>query len=243
MIRGVIFDLGGTLAAPLNPVDLDRCNTLALLAWLRQRSGPLDDAFVEVLVEARQTAFARRAGAQEVTAAEILGPVLQRYGLPHDASFIQAAEEAFFEPELASMRALPGADTLLAWVHDRGLRAGLASNASSQYFIVECCRRLGFARWLDPILTSAGVGWTKPAPPIFDAILTHWSLAPGDVVMVGDTPAADIAGAARIGMRSILLAEKRGARGTAEGNARPEEVARDLADVRTILAQWISAQP
>ena len=243
MIRGVIFDLGGTLAAPLNPEDLDRRNTLALLAWLRQRSGPLDDAFVDVLVKARQAAFAGRDGAREVTAAEVLGPVLQRYGLPHDPSFTQAAEEAFFEPELASMRALPGANTLLAWVHDRGLRAGLASNASSQYFVVECCRRLGFARWLDPIITSAGVGWTKPTPPIFQTILTQWSLAPGDVVMVGDTPSADIAGAVRIGMRSILLAPERGPQGTDEADTRPEELARDLADVRTILARWISARP
>jgi FMN phosphatase YigB (HAD superfamily) len=235
VIRGVIFDLGGTLAAPLNPEDLDRHNTLALLAWLRQRSGPLDDAFVDVLVEARQAAFARRTGAREVTAAEVLGPVL------HDASFIQAAEKAFFEPELASMRALPGANALLPWVHDRGLRAGLASNASSQYFIVECCRRLDFERWLDPILSSAGVGWTKPASQIFEAILTDWSLAPGDVVMVGDTPSADIAGAIRIGMRSILLAEERGPQRIAETGARPEEVARGLADVRTILARWITA--
>jgi FMN phosphatase YigB (HAD superfamily) len=237
VIRGVIFDLGGTLAAPLNPEDLDRHNTLALLAWLRQRSGPLDDAFVDVLVEARQAAFARREGAREVTAAEVLGPVLQRYGLPHDASFVQAAEKEFFEPELASMRALPGANTLLAWVHDRALRAGLASNASSQYFIVECCRRLDFERWLDPILSSAGVGWTKPAPQIFEAILTDWSLAPGDVVMVGDTPSADIAGAIRIGMHSILLAAERGPHRTDETDARPDEVARDLADVRAILAR------
>jgi FMN phosphatase YigB (HAD superfamily) len=141
------------------------------------------------------------------------------------------------------MRALPGANALLAWVHDRGLRAGLASNASSQYFVVECCRRLGFERWLDPILSSAGVGWTKPTSPIFEATLTRWSLAPGDVVMVGDTPSADIAGAVRIGMRSILLAEERGPQRTAETGARPEEVARDLADVHTILARWMIAQP
>jgi FMN phosphatase YigB (HAD superfamily) len=139
------------------------------------------------------------------------------------------------------MRALPGANALLPWVHDRGLRAGLASNASSQYFIVECCRRLDFERWLDPILSSAGVGWTKPASQIFEAILTDWSLAPGDVVMVGDTPSADIAGAIRIGMRSILLAEERGPQRIAETGARPEEVACGLADVRTILARWITA--
>ncbi len=241
MIRGVIFDLGGTLAAPINPEDLDRRNTLALLAWLRQRSGPLDDAFVDVVVDARQAAFARRNGAREVTAAEVLGPVLQRYGLPYDPSFTQAAEEAFFEPELASMRALAGANTLLAWVHDRALRAGLASNASSQYFVVECCQRLGFVRWLDPILSSAAVGWIKPTSPMFEAILTDWSLAPGDVVMVGDTPSVDIAGAIRIGMHSILLAAEQGPHRTDETDARPEEVARDLADVRAILARWITA--
>ncbi|HEX4840943.1 MAG TPA: HAD family hydrolase, partial [bacterium] len=93
------------------------------------------------------------------------------------------------------------------------------------------------------ILSSAGIGWTKPTSPIFEAILTHWSLAPGDVVMVGDSRAADIAGAVRLGMRSILLAEERGPHRTDETDARPEEVGRNLADVRTILAQWINAQP
>jgi HAD superfamily hydrolase (TIGR01509 family) len=238
----VIFDLGGTLAVPFTSEDLDRRNTLALLSWLRQRSGPVDDAFVETLVDARQAAFARRDGAREVTAAEVLRPVLQRYGLPHDARFVQAAEEAFFAPELASMRPLPGAKELLAWVHERGLCAGIASNASSHYFVLECCRRLGFDRWLNPILSSAGVGWTKPAPPIFEAILAQWSLPPGDVVMVGDTPAADIAGAVRIGMRSILLAPEQEPQRADKTDARPAIAARDLADVRTILARWTAAQ-
>ncbi len=61
--------------------------------------------------------------------------------------------------------------------------------------------------------------------------------------MVGDTPSADIAGAVQIGMRSILLAPERGPHGTDETEARPEEVARHLADVRTILARWINAPP
>ncbi len=245
MIRGVIFDLGGTLALPVPPLSteaLDRRNAAALLAWLRQQTRQVDDAFVDAIVAARQAGFAKRlGGTQEVTAAEVLGPLLQRSGLPYDAVFIRAAEEAFFEPELASMRPLPRANALLAWMRDQGLRAGLASNASSHYFVVECCHRLGFAPWLDPIVSSAELGWTKPAPRIFEFILSRWSLPPDEVAMVGDTPSADVAGASRLGMRSILLAAGREGGAPGETGQRPDEIAPDLDAVRRILAQWIIA--
>jgi FMN phosphatase YigB (HAD superfamily) len=244
VIRGVIFDLGGTLAVhvpPLSAEDLDRRNTAALLAWLRQQTWQVDDTFVDALVAERQAGFARRSGGtQEVTAAEVLRPLLRRFGLPDDAAFTRAAEAAFFEPELASMRPLPEATSLLTWIRDQKIRAGLASNASSHYFVVECCHRLGFAAWLDPIASSADLGWTKPAPRIFEFILSRWSLPPDEVAMVGDTPAADIAGASWLGLRSILLAE--GDDGTAgEAGPRPDKIAPDLGTVRRILAQWITA--
>jgi len=241
-VQGVIFDLGGTLAALTTPLEagaLDRANAAGLLEWLRRRGFAVEEGFVDALVVERQACFARRAeGVVEVTAAEALRPVFQRYGLPHDAASLAAAEAAFFEPELATMRALPGATALLRWVRERGLHAGVLSNASSHYFVVECCRRLGFAPFLDPIVSSAQVGWMKPDPRAFAPILSAWSLSPPQVVMVGDTPSADIAGANRLRMRSILIAPNASSDPSGEAASRPHAVAVGLTEVRQVLEQW-----
>lgn len=242
MVRGVIFDLGGTLAvfaAPLEAGLLDRTNAGALLNWLRRRGFHVDDEFVDALVAERQACFARRAGGlQEVTAAEALSPVLRRFGLPHDAAALMSAEAAFFEPELASMRLLPAATELLQRLRGLGLRIGLASNASSHYFVVECCRRLELAGFLDPIVSSAEVGWAKPDPRIFETILSAWALPPAQVVMVGDTPSADIAGANGMSMRSILIVRGRPSSTSADADPTPAAVAADLDDVRRLLESW-----
>lgn len=243
MVRGVIFDLGGTLAAPENHLSddaLDRLNAGGLLRWLRQRGLQVDDGFFNALVEERRASEVQRSRvASEVTAADALRPVFRRYRLPQDDGFISEAEVAFFQPELLTMHPLPGAPEILKRLRARGVRAGLASNASSDYFVQTCCQRLGFDAFLDPIVSSAGVGWQKPDRRIFDAILSAWSINSQQVVMVGDTPAADIAGAKRLEMRSVLITGIRPSDPAGSG-ARPDAVVADLfAAIRTI-EDWIA---
>ncbi len=204
-VRGVIFDLGGTLCARQTASHEER-NSQALRRWLLTRDVRVDAGFEAVLVSARQRIFDMRGDSgRELPAADAFRPVLRQYNAPDDLAFLADAEAAFFAPELEAMQPLPGALDLLRHLRDLGIVAGLASNASSHYFVSECCRRLQFALYLDPIVTSAAVGWTKPDPRIFHAVLAHWSLPPTAVVMVGDTLEADILGSQRLGMRTILL--------------------------------------
>jgi len=197
------------------------------------------DDFAAALMAERQARWAARSGFEETTADGALRAVLERYGLPAGAAEVEAAERAFFAPELDEARPLPGAAALLRRLNDAGLRVGLASNASSHYFVVECCRRLLFAEFLDPIISSAAVGWGKPDPRIFRAVVRPWGLPPEAIVMVGDSLAADIAGAAAVGMRGILLtaALEPGAP-VALGEVRPDAVAATLDDVGDIIAEW-----
>lgn len=236
MIRGVIFDLGGTL---IHPGDFERGNAQALARWLRGRGQAPPEGFAEALMAERRALWDSRTGAEEVTADRALRAVLERFGLPADAAFVADAERAFFSYELDGMRALPEAVALLAHLARLGLRTGLISNASSHYLVVEGCRRLLFTPYLDPIISSAGFGLTKPDPRIFRAVLRQWDLPPGEVAMVGDTLGADIAGAAAVGMRSILLtaAHPPGAP-TALDSLRPDAAARALAEVGDIIDRW-----
>lgn len=141
------------------------------------------------------------------------------------------------------MRPLPGAAATLARLNRGGLRSALVSNASSHYFVVECCRRLLFAEFLDPIVSSAAVGWVKPDPRVFRAVLRPWDLSPDAVVMVGDSLAADIAGAAQLGMRSILLtAVHEPGAAVSLDSIRPDAVAATLVEVADIIEGWEEAR-
>jgi len=236
MIRGVIFDLGGTL---IFPGEFEAANAQALLRWVRGQGLAAPDDLAAAVMAERQARWAARAGTREVTADEALRAVLERYGLPTDAGFVADAERAFFAPELEGMRALPGAVALLARLNRAGLRTGLISNASSHYLIVEGCRRLLFAPYLEPIVSSAAVGWAKPDARIFRVVLRRWGLAPEEVVMVGDTLAADIAGAQAVGMRAILLtAVHPPGAPTSLASARPDAVAATPREVGEIIERW-----
>jgi HAD superfamily hydrolase (TIGR01549 family) len=239
MIRGVIFDLGGTLTARVRipPEAMERANAESLRSWIRGRGHDVGDDFVRTVVAERTARFLERAGGlKEIRASAALIPALGRFGLPADADVAAAAERAFFEPELNEMRLLPGAIDLVERLAQRGIRRGLASNASSHYFVEECCRRLDLDRRLNPILSSAAVGWAKPHSAIFQVILSTWDIEPANVVMVGDTLGADVAGARALGMRSILVTGERGPNEPMPSEIlRPDGVAIDLPAVGVIL--------
>ena len=239
MVRGVIFDLGGTL---ITQGDYEQANATALLAWLRGRGYTVDDRLIADLVAERRARFQERAGGvREIPAEAALHPILQRYHLPVDSTFLADAERAFFAAELEGARPLKGATEVLPRLHHLGLRLALASNASSHYFVEECCRRLGFAAYLDPIVSSAAVGWGKPDSRIFQTILVRWSLPRATVVMVGDTLEADIAGAHQMGIRAVLLTAEHGPENEPAAElVRPDAVATDLAHVARIIEGWIS---
>jgi len=187
----------------------------------------------------RQARWAARTGYEETTADGALRAILERYDLPAGPGDVCEAERAFFVPELEEVRPFAGAAAVLARLNRGGLRTALVSNASSHYFVVECCRRLLFAEFLDPIVSSAAIGWVKPDPRAFRAVLRPWSLPPHAAVMVGDSLAADIAGAAALGMRTILLTAAHGPGvAVALESVRPDAVAATLAEAASVIEGW-----
>ncbi len=58
---------------------------------------------------------------------------------------------------------------------------------------------------VDFVVDSGSVGVEKPDPRIFDYALEQLGLPPDDIWYVGDTPAFDVVGARRAGLRPILM--------------------------------------
>lgn len=95
-------------------------------------------------------------------------------------------------------------DTLpaLSSLHKAGWRHLVVSNHVPE--LPRLVRSLGLADLVDDVLTSATVGWEKPHPSMFRQALASAG-HPDTVIMVGDNPEADVAGALRAGIPALLV--------------------------------------
>ncbi len=215
-IHGIIFDLGHTLMfLDSTWPEVFAHGVADLSAFLHRQGLAVDgEAFGQTLLARRAEGFARaKETLREVTAEESMRWTFARFGLPDpDPETVTGAIDAFFDYEDAHWMALPEALPLLQDLAERGLHLGMFSNASHDPFIQRLVDRLGFRRWLNPALSSAGTGIRKPDPAAFTPILAAWDLAPASVLMVGDTLDADILGARRADMRSVWLRSREDAR-------------------------------
>ena len=107
-------------------------------------------------------------------------------------------------------RIIPGARDALAALRDLGLGLAVVSNADGT--VEEQLRRdeicqvgPGPGVEVQVVLDSAVVGIAKPDPGIFHLALEALGVGPAATVHVGDTPAADVAGARAAGVTPVLI--------------------------------------
>jgi FMN phosphatase YigB (HAD superfamily) len=215
-IHGIIFDLGHTLMhlSDTWPAVFDR-GVVDLVAFLAAQRPDLDGpALARAWLDRRRDGFARSSATlREVTAVETMRWTFAQAGVPDpDPALVTGAIDAFFAYEDACWFADPDALSALQHLSGRGLRLGLFSNATHDPFIQHVVDRLGFRPWLDPVLSSAGVGVRKPDPAAFDPLLAAWSLPAGSVVVVGDSLEHDALGAHHAGMRAVWYRSRENAR-------------------------------
>jgi HAD superfamily hydrolase (TIGR01509 family) len=240
MIRGVIFDLGSTLIRRTG-LELERVKCAALASHAAARWGCRDSAALAArLLEVRLAGWQRAEAEQvEVPATASFTEAFAAAGIDAADAVLAEAEAVFFEPELQMSRLYPSASETLAALAGMGLRVGMISNATSHRLVVDIVRRHGIERYLDPIVTSAGHGRTKPHPDIFLHVLRQWRLRPDAAVMIGDNLGADILGANTVGMRSILVdIEPHPDNPKFEASAAPSARVVDLRDIPAVLRRW-----
>ncbi len=216
MIRGVIFDLGGTLMYFEGQwQEVDKASTAALVAFLKDNGiqvadpatlGGVGDDFHARFLEQRQAGWKLAEQTLiEHTVEEALGKTLVELGHFSPDSLLPRAVQVYFALVEQHWHAYPDAIATLQALHRRGLHIGLISNADDDGLVQRAVKRLGFAPYLNPVISSAGAKWRKPDPRIFLLVADEWQLPPDEIAMVGDVPAVDILGAHRAGMRGILI--------------------------------------
>src|SRR5690606_5111419 len=100
--------------------------------------------------------------------------------------------------------------------------------------------RIGLAHLFTAQFSACSFGSAKPDPAIFLAACERLGLPPGEVLHVGDHPDADVAGAARAGMRSCWI--NRPVDGNAPASWLHADIGPDLEfDSLAGLADWLDA--
>lgn len=209
MLRGVFFDLDGTLIADR---DTEGRRTALAAAWREAFGQPVEP---EALEAAIQTAYeaqflygqAGYADLAHLGMRDFLARLLD--GMRAVLSVPNVAETtpfllAWSEIEWQALALVPGAVSVLGALREAGLTLGLITNGPS------CLQRekldlLDLTPHLDHILVDTEFGCPKPDRRIFDRAAALAGLAPSELLFVGDTPAADIAGAVAAGWTAVWI--------------------------------------
>lgn len=135
---------------------------------------------------------------------------------------------------LASQFEVP-APTLdaLRQIRQRGYRVGIVSNATPTGKVMRHdLEVLGLAELIDVAAYSSEVGYRKPDPRIYTAVVDGLGLDPADCLFVGDRVKEDVKGSQALGMRAVLSHEFRQ---EDVGDAQPIAVIRRFPELLEVL--------
>ncbi len=240
MIKGIIFDLGGTLMhfqGDLNAAEQRGAEAVA--DWLIKKKRIKVDApaLTAAILTARKESFAQaRETLRPTLAKDAISSALQRVNAPpRAADFAQAAVKIFFQVEEKAHVLLPDALDTLKSLKAQGVKCALLSNASDDALIQRLVNNSGLRPYLSPVFSSAGLGWQKPRAEPFLLIAQRWQLAPQHIAVVGDTLSADIQGARNAGMTGILVTRVENPRNNKNRHIKPDVTIATLADLPEVV--------
>ena len=117
---------------------------------------------------------------------------------------IGLAVEAYFSAFVDYAAPIPGTIDMLATLKAR-YRLGLLSNLTHAPAALRIIDRLGMAPFFDVVLVSGQLGYRKPHPRVFLALLEQLGTPKEHTAFVGDNLDADVRGAQQVGIQPIWM--------------------------------------
>jgi putative hydrolase of the HAD superfamily len=190
MVRGILFDLDGTL------FDRDAAVRELVIDQHVRFAATFSDIPREVYLARVLDLDAHGHG--DKTAA--YQQVVSDFALP--GSLAAALTADFWDRYHSFCRGFPDVLPVLKELRERGLKLGVITNGVVR--IQEpVIRHLGLADLLDVVLISEREGVRKPDRQIFERALRLIDLRAEDTWYVGDHPEVDVAGAAGAGLSAV----------------------------------------
>jgi len=190
MVKGVLFDLDGTL------FDRDSAVRAACAAQYRAFEGVLGgiepERYVARLVELDDHGHADKR--------TVFGTLVRELGL--DSALGDTLAGHFREVYPTVGAPFPDALSTLRELRERGFAIGLVTNGGAEAQAAKV-RRLGLEPFLDATLISEREGLRKPDHRLFELALSRIGVAAEHAWHVGDHPMADVAGAHAAGITAV----------------------------------------
>ena len=214
-VRAVVFDMGGTLWFETNPPDeshilrLEAERLAPLVAsWDITLPDPLEMIAREIwenALEGYGLAEERRTYEEPRLPALIRDALLRRGVRLSDAQSEQWWRTAYLPVREFNWQLYPDVIYVLSELKDAGMNLGVCTNRpfTSEMFARDL-EDYGLAPYIDAVVCSGDTGYIKPHPSTFNLILERLRVAAADALMVGDSCAADVAGAKAVGMQAVL---------------------------------------
>jgi HAD superfamily hydrolase (TIGR01509 family) len=237
-LRGVLFDVGGTLLRDDAPLGDDA--KAHSLARLREAFGEDLPWFAEVLRDELERYEHDGIRHRQDTRAAVR-VLLARAGVSITEAEAERIRAACCLPGTLIELPRPGALAALRHAKRSGLSVALCTNvlwrtaADSMRDWIE----RGAGDCIDSHVTSIDVGWRKPHPAMFQRALAELRVDPAEAVMVGNSMEADIAPAKALGLRAVLVRS----RDTSSAGVEPDATLDEMTELPATLDRWLSAVP
>ncbi|MBK7951719.1 MAG: HAD family hydrolase [Deltaproteobacteria bacterium] len=251
MIRGIVFDLFDTLVDQnhrrLAPIEVDGRRMAAtvpeLHAFARSHAGIDHDlaGFVALLetVDAELRRDTLDVGV-ELSTVDRFRALAARLGCA-DPDAVAAGLTRVHMGALRDAVSVPDHHEPVLIALARGYRLGLCSNFSDAGTARAVLGDAGFVPHLRSIVISEEVGIRKPRPEIFEAAAAGLDLEPREILHVGDSLSADVAGASAFGMKTVWLTRRirePEAELARHRGPRPDFALDDLRDLPVLMARF-----
>lgn len=234
-IRAVFFDLGKTLIYPKDawqPISLasDKALTKSLID---NGIGVDANAFpYEFIVRLNNYYTYREETLRETTTFRLLRDLLAEKGFRDvPAPILRAALDAKYAITQTNWDIEDDAHACLNSLRSKGYELALLSNAGDDPDVQTLLDKHKLRHYFSHIRTSAAAGFRKPHAYLFEEALRILGLSPQQCVMVGDTLAADILGANKLGIYSVWINRRVNKETQSLINIHPKAVIQSLAEL------------
>jgi len=135
------------------------------------------------------------------------------------------------------VEAVAHAADALSQLRSQGWHTAVVTNASDsgETEVRQALARVGLDTLVDRVFSSRDVGFKKPTPEFFSFVSAELGVRPRNLVMIGDNPIVDIAGATAAGVAAVWL--RRDDRTLSDDPMRA--TIGDLAELPRLLAVWV----
>ena len=196
MIKGVIFDLDGTLY-DYHANDIVAMNELC--QFVKNEFGITEDLFRQIFVEAKTIVKTRlKDGGSRHSRVLHCQVALE---LLNKNPFIYAMKmnDIYWNAFLKNIKLYDGALKFLQNLKLNGIKTAICTDmtANIQYLKIE---RLGISNLIDVLVTSEETGMEKPSPVMFELALEKLNLNASETAYFGDSLVKDVEGAAYCGL-------------------------------------------